>query len=301
MQNTPRVYRPTDHTRTLIQSKRPPRHSFPLVKHNIRLLVLQPVLRRQIRRLKIRNLVIVEIPPRPHGFVFNKCSIVSTPQRRTNVPYNSISIIYERPVHRRIRRNTSDLRRPIGCMLRNISLLFLRHGRLDKWRHVERLQRELNRRADFARRLSARRAEALEVHDERIWRARNRNLLNRFAILLAARAPPDFVAGEALRRTIRLKAISQIARLDIWDLEAETPKRLVRGARDAAGLACELGCVLASEHAADDGHVTVLVAAPFDFCGVLAGELFAEEFFAVSEGAEGRFVPGYVEVFVHVV
>lgn len=56
------------------------------------------------------------------------------------------------------------------------------------------MQRKVDRRADLLGALAAAGAEALEVDDEKLRRAGDGDLLGGFALFLATRAFPDFVA-----------------------------------------------------------------------------------------------------------
>ena len=59
--------------------------------------------------------------------------------------------------------------------------------------------------------------------------------------------------------------------------------------------------MLSGKHTANDGHVTVLVSTPFDLGRILSWELFSLQLLCIGERPERCFVPGHIQIFVHVV
>ena len=162
----------------------------PLIENNIRLLVLQTVVRRKIPRIKVRDLIIVERTPTSPRLILDERDVMPASQRSTDMPDDSVGVVDIRPIHSRIALDTSKLRRSISGLFTHISFLFWRHGWLNKGTHVETLEREIDRRPDFPGAFRARGAEALEVDDECVGGAGNGDLLYGFAVFLASRATP---------------------------------------------------------------------------------------------------------------
>lgn len=203
-----------------------------LIKDNIRHLILEAVALRQALRIKIPNTCIIEMAPRTPRSVPGEASVVATSQRGANMAHDSIRVVG-------IRRRHGDIALELlrAVIARNALRLSSRgrgqHVRLE----IEIVQREVDWCAHFARRLAAPGAEALKVHDEKLGRARDRDLFRCFALLVALRALPHFVAREHFLGTVRLEAILDCAFAGAWNLDRDAVKGFVRGRGKVAGRA----------------------------------------------------------------
>ena len=81
----------------------------------------------------------------------------------------------------------------------------------------------------LARALGLGGGEALEVDDEELREAGERDALGRFALAFAIGAFPDFVAGEAFLLAVALEAGLDVGDAGTRDLDADAVKGFVGG------------------------------------------------------------------------
>lgn len=95
--------------------------------------------------------------------------------------------------------------------------------------HVEAVQREVDWGVNFARRFGLGGRKPLEVNDEELRGAGDGDLLGSFALALALRTLPDFVAAEHLFLAVASQAVMDVAFAGARDFDADGVEGFVRG------------------------------------------------------------------------
>lgn len=251
--------------RKALRGSHPSKQLLPLIKHNIRLLILQPILAPQSFRLKLRNPRIVKLPPAAPRRILQHRDIMARSQGRAEVAHNCVRIVPVRRGHALVGLDGLELLWPVRGALLEEGGFFLRgDGRQHEGRHVEVVEGEFDGGADLAGALGVGRREALEVDDEVVRRAGDGDLLGGLALLLAARTAPDLVAREAFLGAVGAEAVANVGAAVAGDLDADAVKGLKGCGSEMAGYASEARHVLATEKLADDGAFAHRPTHPFD-------------------------------------
>ena len=80
------------------------------VEYDVRLFVLQPLIGLHLGRVKVRDPIVVELPPTSATGVTDQADVMSAVTGRTDVPHDGVRVVEVRWCHRRVRCRSQILR-----------------------------------------------------------------------------------------------------------------------------------------------------------------------------------------------